>query len=99
MPRERSDFSLKPVLLSGVALALLLLLALVGIHALTLSQAPRDHDEAAVPSVSPIGEAEFESGDQLTAFRAAELARLNGYGWLEKGVAHIPIERAMELEK
>jgi hypothetical protein len=99
MSRERSDFRVMPVLFAGIALASLVALTLAGVHALTLSEAPRVRDQAAVPALSPIGEAEFESGDQLAAFRGDELHRLSSYGWVEKSVAHIPIERAMELEQ
>jgi hypothetical protein len=35
----------------------------------------------------------------LAAMRAAEEARLHGYGWVDEsqGIAHIPIERAIEI--
>ncbi|CAP56558.1 hypothetical protein GDI2615 [Gluconacetobacter diazotrophicus PA1 5] len=33
----------------------------------------------------------------MAAFRAADLARLNGFGWVDRagGVAHVPIDQAM----
>jgi hypothetical protein len=35
----------------------------------------------------------------LVKFKADELARLNGYGWVDQkaGIAHIPIDRALEI--
>jgi hypothetical protein len=35
----------------------------------------------------------------LVKFKEAELARLNGYGWVDRqaGIAHIPIDRAIEI--
>jgi hypothetical protein len=100
MSREQSDFRVKPVLFAAAALAALVAFTLVGVHAITLSQAPGARDQTAVSALSPIGEAEFESGNQLAAFRSDELRHLSGYGWGEgKKFAHIPIERAMELEK
>ena len=35
----------------------------------------------------------------LVKFKAAELDRLNGYGWVDRnaGIAHIPIDRAIEI--
>ena len=36
---------------------------------------------------------------EFTSFKEQELARLNGYGWVDekKGIAHIPIDRAIEI--
>jgi hypothetical protein len=40
----------------------------------------------------------FSIDTRLHRWRAAHDARLNGYGWVDrgKGIAHVPIERAME---
>jgi hypothetical protein len=40
----------------------------------------------------------FASDKRLPRWKAEHAAKLNGYGWVDraKGVAHIPIERAME---
>lgn len=40
----------------------------------------------------------FASDKRLPRWKAERAAKLNGYGWVDraKGVAHIPIERAME---
>ena len=40
----------------------------------------------------------FASDKRLPRWKAEHAAKLNGYGWVDraKGVAHIPIERAMD---
>jgi hypothetical protein len=40
----------------------------------------------------------FAVDTRLHRWRAAHAARLNGYGWVdrEKGIVHVPIERAIE---
>jgi hypothetical protein len=40
----------------------------------------------------------FEGDHRLALWKAERAARLNGYGWVDrgKGLAHIPIERAMD---
>jgi hypothetical protein len=40
----------------------------------------------------------FNGDHRLDDWRRERAARLNGYGWIDrgKGVAHVPIERAME---
>jgi len=40
----------------------------------------------------------FSVDTRLHRWRAAHNAKLNGYGWVdqEKGIAHVPIERAMD---
>lgn len=40
----------------------------------------------------------FEVDHRLSIWRAERAAHLNGYGWVDrsKGIAHVPIERAMD---
>jgi len=47
----------------------------------------------------PLPRLETNEGDELNDLRLQEEKTLNSYGWLDQkaGVAHIPIERAMEL--
>jgi hypothetical protein len=42
---------------------------------------------------------EFDATAEASKGRAAEEIRLNSYGWIDRkaGVAHIPVERAMQL--
>jgi len=48
---------------------------------------------------APAPRLEVIPGQGFQAFRATQQAELNGYGWVDrdKGIVHIPIERAMEL--
>jgi len=45
-----------------------------------------------------IDQVPFSIDNRLHRWRKAHDARLNGYGWVDrdKGIAHVPIERAME---
>jgi len=47
----------------------------------------------------PAPRLEVNPGQGFQAFRATQQAELNGYGWVhrDKGIVHIPIQRAMEL--
>ena len=54
---------------------------------------------SALPSEPPPPRLETAPAADLRAFRAAEDARLDGYGWVDRraGIVHIPIERAIDL--
>lgn len=51
------------------------------------------------PEVGIIDQVPFSSDRRLEAWRKAHTERLNGYGWVDKskGVAHIPIDKAMDM--
>lgn len=51
------------------------------------------------PPQPPAPRLQTQPREELKAMRAAEAQRLNGYGWVNPaaGVAHIPIDRAMQL--
>jgi hypothetical protein len=67
------------------------------------------HRQAALSPASPVAEALPSAPPEprlqtappldLRDLRTAEAAQLEGYGWIDRqaGIAHIPIERAMEL--
>lgn len=40
-----------------------------------------------------------QTNEEIRSLRADQLERLNSYGWVDQagGIAHIPIDRAMEL--
>jgi hypothetical protein len=72
-----------------------------------LHRETRRAEESTGPSRYPaLGKAEigivdqvpFSGDHRLADWRQGRVARLNGYGWIDraKGVAHVPIERAME---
>ncbi len=50
------------------------------------------------PEIGIVDQVLFEGDHRLADWRAERKARLNGYGWIDrsKGVAHIPIEKAMD---
>jgi hypothetical protein len=58
--------------------------------------APRFQDDSAE---YPAPRLQANPAGELTSFKEEELARLNGYGWVDekKGIAHIPIDRAIEI--
>jgi hypothetical protein len=62
-------------------------------HAL---EAPRFKDEE---GAFPSPRLQADPAGSFAAFKRGELERLNGYGWVDqkKGVAHIPIDRAIEI--
>jgi hypothetical protein len=51
------------------------------------------------PESLPAPRLQDNPAGELAAFKQAELSHLNGYGWVEeeKGIAHIPIARAIEI--
>ena len=63
-----------------------------------LDAKPSPLQEAAAPRVPPGPQLQARPESDLAAFRAAERARLNGWGWIDASqrVAHVPIEQAIE---
>jgi hypothetical protein len=51
------------------------------------------------PESFPAPRLQDDPTGEFAAFKQAELSHLNGYGWVEgeKGIAHIPIARAIEI--
>jgi hypothetical protein len=50
------------------------------------------------PEIGIVDQVLFSGDHRLADWRAERAARLNGYGWIDrsKGIAHIPIEKAMD---
>ncbi len=50
-------------------------------------------------TVPPIPRLQVNPDRDIATYRAAQEARLRGYGWVDRseGVVHIPVDRAMEL--
>ena len=103
---ELSDLSPRNISLFGAGLAVLIIVVLLASYALIV----RLRDGAArrveppsplviVPEPTPGALLEIQPGRALQAMREQEEAHLKGYGWIdeEKGIVHIPIERAMEI--
>jgi hypothetical protein len=54
--------------------------------------------EIGKPEIGIVDQVPFIVDRRLGAWREVHNAKLNGYGWIDrgKGIAHIPIERAMD---
>jgi hypothetical protein len=63
-----------------------------------LDRAPSPLREASVPRPPAGPLLQMSPETELAAFRRAEQAKLNGWGWVDKahGVAHVPVERAID---
>ncbi len=50
------------------------------------------------PEIGIVDQVLFSGDHRLADWRAERAARLNGYGWVDrsKGIAHIPIDKAMD---
>jgi hypothetical protein len=103
---ELSDLSARGISLFGLGLALLVIVALLVCYGLLVllrdSQARRAEPPSALsPSRErPVGpQLEVQPGQAMKEVRRQEEKHLKSYGWIdrEKGLAHIPIERAMDI--
>jgi hypothetical protein len=54
--------------------------------------------EVGKAEIGIVDQVPFQTDTRLEEWRASHNARLNGYGWVDraKGIAHVPIERAMD---
>ncbi len=100
---ERTDVSVRGVLVAGVLLAVGAVLAqvVVGVQFFSLRGArPGATPAATAPREGP-PEPRLQTtpAEDLAQVRAAEETVLDGYGWEDRaaGVVHIPIARAMAL--
>lgn len=85
---------------SGLGCAILFVVLLVGLGVATVFLAPRLVDQVVAQMSAPtLALSDSTSPEQLAARRAAEIAQLNGFGWVDEadGVAHIPIDQAIAL--
>ena len=103
---EQSDLSPRNISLFVAGLAVLIIVVLLASYALmawlredAARRAEPPSPLAVVPAPMSAPRLEIQPGHALKAMREQEEARLKGYGWIdrEKGIVHIPIERAMEL--
>lgn len=105
---EQRDISLRPIVLAGVGLAVLILVAVVAMRSLFGFYLAREMRES--PAANPLAVAEGERlppeprlqpqpVEQLRVLRAREDTVLQTYGWIDRdqGIVRVPIERAMEL--
>lgn len=105
---EPTDVATRPVVLSVVALALFTIVFTFVAHFVFFRLAERQH--AASQPASPLAEQyaakeppaprlQVDPKKDLDELRAAEEKILTSYGWADKdkGVAQVPIDRAMEM--
>jgi len=59
---------------------------------------PRDPGELGKDEIGIVDQVMFEKDHRLENWKSDHAKRLGGYGWVDrgKGIAHIPIEQAME---
>jgi hypothetical protein len=102
---EASDMRLRPLIISGVSLALLAGLTLLAMGLLfNYFAASRGRLEGPLPGLEarqppPEPRLQVSPKHDMQAVRAAEMALLHSYGWVNRaaGIVRIPIERAIDL--
>jgi hypothetical protein len=104
---ELSDAKIGPLVWSGLAIGILMLLAfsLIAILLFGVGQAPADTSNTipqgaeAQLQLPPGPRLEQDPAVDGTRIIAEQTERLESYGWVNQraGTAHIPIDRAMEL--
>lgn len=102
---ENRDANVSALVIYGIALCVILVLALVGsglfLHLLAAIQ-PEAVAPAAVTrpvELPPKPRLETDPSRDLATMRQAEDTRLHSYGWVDRraGTVRIPIDRAMDL--
>jgi hypothetical protein len=101
---DQIDF--KKVILVGVVSLLVFAGGTIWAVAILHRETARAHATSGVSRPPMLGQSEigivdqvlFSGDHRLADWRAERAARLNGYGWVDrtKGIAHIPIEKAMD---
>ncbi len=103
---ELTDLQPRAIAIFAAALAVVLVLVLFAARALFDFYALRQEASERRPSPltylrepTPEPRLQIHGAQELQKMRAAEDAWLNGYGWIDQkaGIAHIPVDRAMEL--
>jgi hypothetical protein len=103
---EERDVQIRPLAIAGMSLALLVGLSLLTMWWLFDYFAARQARLAVVPSpvfegrqLPPEPRLQVSPQHELQQMRAAEMAALHSYGWVDRpaGIVSIPIGRAIEL--
>lgn len=101
---ERTDIDSGKLLITGVAVAGVLLVVLAGIYGLYAwfdrnAGAPMPGARLATRPAQLTPHLQSQPGSDLLELRARKRAVLESYGWVDRdaGIARIPIERAMRL--
>ncbi len=97
--QERSDVDGRAILVGGLAVLVTVLLVALIARLLTGATGPAragptdtSHDRPALLRSDPAAE--------RSSYQHQKRARLESYGWVDRehGIAHIPVERAMQLQ-
>jgi len=105
---ETGDVNLRPVVISGIGLLLILMISAVAMFGLfdvlavqEAHSSPPANALAAIEGrrLPPAPRLQAHPIKDLQELRAVEQERLTSYGWIDQqaGVVRIPIERAMQL--
>lgn len=103
---EKTDATLRPIVVLAVILSVIVVVGLIAIGGLTvLVNGQLARTQPPVPSMfnpnqtPPEPRLQVLPRDSWQQMLAQDTKRLNSYGWVDQngGVVHIPIDRAMEL--
>ena len=99
--REHKDVDVRKVVFVGIGLLVGLIAVLASMAGLLALFNARDSRPRTIATPEPFAQPQLQINPELDlqTWQATQEAWLHGYGWIseEAGVAHIPIERAMEL--
>ncbi|HTV51226.1 MAG TPA: hypothetical protein VME21_08555 [Steroidobacteraceae bacterium] len=93
---ERSDLALAPIVYAGIGVLLLVIIVPIVISfGMPAVQGDVDRHQRAVP---PPPRLQIDPAADLARYRAREQALLGSVGWVDRahGIAHVPIEDAMQ---
>jgi len=103
---ETNDMNLKKIIMVGVVSLAIFAVGIAWAYKLKVDrtaeissrQAPHTPTEIGKPEIGIVDQVPFDIDRRLDAWRADHKQRLESYGWVDrkKGIAHIPIEAAMD---
>jgi hypothetical protein len=93
---EATDVTLRPLLIGGALIGIVVVLLVL----LANSLFPQRSLDKLMPTpfpVDPHPQLQADPVADMAGFRAAQMQRLNGFGWVDHahGIAHVPIAQAM----
>ena len=105
---EHTDVTIRPIVVAGVGLAIVLVMAaalmlglfdLFAAHEARVSPPPNPLAAAEGPRLPPEPRLQVQPIKDLRELHEAEDTLLDHYGWVDKnaGIVRIPIERAIDL--
>lgn len=95
---EPSDLEPRAVLIGAAAIVAMVLLA-AGIATVLVESGPPTRNAPANLQVARATRLSSDPGDEIAAYNREKQSRLESYGWVDRqqGIAHVPIERAMQM--